>query len=260
MNSSAGRRSTAFTLIELLTVIAIIGILAAILIPTVGKVRNTAQSARCISNLRQTGQQILAYCNDNKGNLPNLQALTNSPVLDPRVISGDGKQLAYHLWPYYSKTPVNVNYSPARGSVHEMLICPSQEASVREKLAATRPSGTGDQTNAVAQSYIINDVQSFGAGAARQTVFGYNGAGRSFNINSIERKLQSSSSSSTTLSRIWSLQDGDTLLEDENGASRSGQATFIAGNKPSHGGSRNRVFLDGSVAKLSLDKSNRNNY
>ncbi len=263
MKTKAGRGLAAFTLIELLTVIAIIGILAAILIPTVGKVRNTAQSARCVSNLRQIGQQILAYCGDNKGNLPNLQALTNSAVLDPRVVSGDGKQLAFQLWPYYSKAPVNVNYSPARGSVHEMLICPSQEAAVRPKLTGapgTHPSGSGDQTANVAQSYIINDVQSFGTGAARQTVFGYNGAGRSFNINSIERRLQSTSASSTTLSRIWAIQDGDTLLEDENGASRASQATFIAGNKPSHGGSRNRVFLDGSVAKLTLDKSNRNNY
>lgn len=48
----------AFTLIELLTVIAIIGILAAIIIPTVGKVRDSAKKAQCVSNLKQIGMTI----------------------------------------------------------------------------------------------------------------------------------------------------------------------------------------------------------
>lgn len=54
----------AFTLIELLTVIAIIGILAAILIPVVGKVRKAAQAAKCVSNLRQIGGATFLYLND----------------------------------------------------------------------------------------------------------------------------------------------------------------------------------------------------
>jgi prepilin-type N-terminal cleavage/methylation domain-containing protein/prepilin-type processing-associated H-X9-DG protein len=60
----------AFTLIELLTVIAIIGILAAIIIPTVGAVRATAQASRCASNLRQLSTAFIVYTNDNKGYFP----------------------------------------------------------------------------------------------------------------------------------------------------------------------------------------------
>lgn len=59
-----------FTLVELLTVIAIIGILAAILVPVVGKVRATARQAGCQSNLRQWHSALLLYANDNKGLLP----------------------------------------------------------------------------------------------------------------------------------------------------------------------------------------------
>lgn len=54
----------AFTLVELLTVIAIIGVLAAILIPVIGKVRSSARDAVCLSNLRQIGTAITLYTSE----------------------------------------------------------------------------------------------------------------------------------------------------------------------------------------------------
>lgn len=62
----AGRLS-AFTLTELLAVIAIIGILAAILVPVVGSVREKARTTQCISNLRQIGISLLSYASNNRG-------------------------------------------------------------------------------------------------------------------------------------------------------------------------------------------------
>jgi len=64
------RKRNAFTLIELLTVIAIIGILAAIIIPTVGAVRASARSAQTVSNLRQIGQGLQNFAGENKDYLP----------------------------------------------------------------------------------------------------------------------------------------------------------------------------------------------
>ncbi|MDR1280803.1 MAG: prepilin-type N-terminal cleavage/methylation domain-containing protein [Opitutaceae bacterium] len=56
-----------FTLVELLAVITIIGILAAIIIPVTGKVRDSARSVRCISNGRQIAQALLIQREDNRG-------------------------------------------------------------------------------------------------------------------------------------------------------------------------------------------------
>ncbi|EIQ01575.1 type II secretory pathway, pseudopilin PulG [Opitutaceae bacterium TAV1] len=60
----------AFTLVELLTVIATIGILAGIIIPTVGRVRDTARSTQCMNNIRQLGMALTLYAHDNKNRYP----------------------------------------------------------------------------------------------------------------------------------------------------------------------------------------------
>lgn len=60
----------AFTLVELLTVIAVIAILMAILFPLVGMIRESANRSTCGSNLRQIALAVLSYANDNGGFLP----------------------------------------------------------------------------------------------------------------------------------------------------------------------------------------------
>jgi len=54
----------------LLTVIAIIAVLAAILIPAISKVRENSVMAASVSNQRQLGLAALQYAQDNKGKLP----------------------------------------------------------------------------------------------------------------------------------------------------------------------------------------------
>ena len=59
-----------FTLIELLIVIAIIAILAALLLPSLQKARRKAQQAGCASNLKQVGVLFQGYSDSFKGYLP----------------------------------------------------------------------------------------------------------------------------------------------------------------------------------------------
>ncbi|MBK9140058.1 MAG: DUF1559 domain-containing protein [Verrucomicrobia bacterium] len=88
--SSQVRRQapTAFTLIELLVVISIIGVLAGLLLPTLGRAKEAGRSTACLSNLRQIGLALQLYVDDHNNRLPYIRdrlvetnsAATNVPL------------------------------------------------------------------------------------------------------------------------------------------------------------------------------------
>ena len=69
--SDAGSRLTpAFTLLELLVVIAIIAILASLLLPVLAAAKKRAAQASCINNLKQLGLGMQMYVDDNHDTFP----------------------------------------------------------------------------------------------------------------------------------------------------------------------------------------------
>jgi len=68
--SQRSHRTLRFTLIELLTVIAIISLLAGLLFPVLGKVRRRAKSINCAANLHQIGLAFASYMTESKDTFP----------------------------------------------------------------------------------------------------------------------------------------------------------------------------------------------
>src|SRR5688572_13940498 len=69
------KRNNAFTLVEVLVVVGIVSLLMGILLPTIGRVRETSRRTSCMSNLRAIGQGLTVYARDNKDEFPRILAV-----------------------------------------------------------------------------------------------------------------------------------------------------------------------------------------
>ena len=113
-------RRVAFTLIELLIVMAILGVLVTMLVPVVTGQIEEARRRSCAANLRAIGQKMVEYAHENKGRLPDLFA-------DRNASGGIGFKLGNPTYEYKGNSTnmfilVVQDYLP-----EDSFICPSTD-------------------------------------------------------------------------------------------------------------------------------------
>ena len=82
-SASSRGEADALTLVEILVVIAIVGVLAGLALPVFQRLRGQAHSTVCVSNLRQLGTALGLYLTDNNQVMPTLKS--GRSVLDEDV-------------------------------------------------------------------------------------------------------------------------------------------------------------------------------
>jgi prepilin-type N-terminal cleavage/methylation domain-containing protein/prepilin-type processing-associated H-X9-DG protein len=95
-NRSMVGRGRGFTLIELLVVIGIIGILVAIVLPVMSRVRQSAQRTACMAQLKDIGNMFQMYLNENKQRVPRVNPM---PSEQPPIV--DAPSIVETLQPYH---------------------------------------------------------------------------------------------------------------------------------------------------------------
>lgn len=111
----------AFSLVEIIVVITVLGILAAILIPVVARARSSAQATHCVSNLQQLGRAFALHAQEHGGVLP-------APV-DPAA-GGTPWYAAIHAY-------AGVAWNGDVTRIGSVFLCPAWEAEAANVPAST---------------------------------------------------------------------------------------------------------------------------
>jgi len=146
-------RARGFTLIELLVVIAIIALLLGILLPSLGKARESARLVKCSSNLRQLAVAAGSYAQTAKG----------------YYSSGTWDNRSLRSWGALDKAGWVADYNNGGFCIPGQIMCPSSPAQSSKVLSASTLSaeqpwesvGAPEVTRLIKAGYNTNYCQSW---------------------------------------------------------------------------------------------------
>ena len=223
-----------YTLIELLTVIAVIAILAGLILPVTALVQGKAKRTECSSNLKQVGALCMQFSNDRDGQIPLYEAHDAYTVRDKNIEN------------YHRKKNQRRFEAPKSGT--------SAISSTNQK-----------HWTAGLLRYAKYDMKVFFCPSDEREVDVFNGGDASYSLNYGDAERPGGAAESSTFVKMTQVtrSPGGVILIGETGNGQLGMKstetfkTFFQGGedikkmkcKP-HGKEYNTSFLDGHVETL----------
>jgi prepilin-type N-terminal cleavage/methylation domain-containing protein len=219
-----------FTLTEMLVVIAIIGILAALILPALAAAKERGYRAQCVNNLKQMGISFQTYADDHTDQLPGPAWLGLYEEYDNQ----DTTRLPYYVAPYMGLPSPSATPHDA-----PLARCPSAARHW------TSPDSDADlMSNYVPLSYMAAlEITNINSGTITRP-FGYPYAQPPFNSSTNEAPKFLREIANPTLS--WALTDVDQV----NGKPAAYYYDLLP-KKPAHGSVRQELFFDWHVSAVS---------
>ncbi|MGE9294951.1 MAG: type II secretion system protein [Puniceicoccales bacterium] len=207
-------RCRGFTLTELLVTISMILVLAGILIPVTGHMRQKSQQATAMSNVRQVGMAIQLYTQDHNSVLPGPMNTGQGP----EYRSNDPKSMGYHLWRY--------------------LDAPEPTTVTQRIEVLSNPANESNRQGDSSPVYVLN-------GKVRIQDRNLNPWGYIRSSGEVVNKSQNlyKMLNDNNLSELWAMQDVDQELTEFSGAGWYGALPA----EPVHPDGRVTLYFDGHV-------------